>query len=113
MQRGYDSSPQIEVGGSVAPHGPDAERSQQAEIGVITDKNNLRRLWTGLLAVVGNPSAPAGGVTGGLDLDLPQLSEELALESILKKSPAIKIAQAGLARSKASVTLAGVESDLE
>jgi outer membrane protein, heavy metal efflux system len=88
---------------------------QQAEIGIITEKNNLRRLWTGLLAVVGNTSAPAGGVTGELDLGLPQLSEELALESILKNSPAVKIAQAGLDRSEATVKRARVESipDLE
>ncbi len=72
---------------------------QQAEIGVVTEGNTLRRRWTGLLAVVGNPGVPAGGVTGGLDAGLPQLNEQLALDAILKNSPAVKIAQAGVARA--------------
>ena len=83
---------------------------QQAEIGVVTEENNLRRLWTGLLAVIGNPGVPAGGVTGGLDTGLPQLSEERALDSILKDSPAVKIAQAGVARAEATLKRARVET---
>jgi len=88
---------------------------QQAEIGVVTEGNTLRRRWTGLLAVVGNPGVPAGGVTGGLDAGLPQLNEQLALDAILKNSPAVKIAQAGVARAEATVKRARVETipDLE
>ena len=83
---------------------------QQAEIGVVTEENTLRRLWTGLLAVMGNPGVPAGGVAGGLDAELPQLSEERALDSILKDSPAVKIAQAGVAGAEATLKRARVET---
>jgi cobalt-zinc-cadmium efflux system outer membrane protein len=83
---------------------------QQAEIGVVTEENTLRRLWTGLLAVVGNPGVPAGGVAGGLDTELPQLSEERALDSILKDSPAVKIAQAAVAGAEATLKRARVET---
>jgi cobalt-zinc-cadmium efflux system outer membrane protein len=83
---------------------------QQAEIGIITEENTLRRLWTGLLAVVGKPGALAGGVTGELDAGLPQLTEEAALNSILENSPSIKVAQAGVARAEAMVKRARVET---
>lgn len=83
---------------------------QEAEIGVVTEENTRRRVWTGLLAVVGSPGVAAGGVTGGLDSGLPQLSEENVLDSILKGSPAVKIAQAGVVRAEASVKRARVET---
>jgi cobalt-zinc-cadmium efflux system outer membrane protein len=82
----------------------------QAEIAVVTEENTLHGLWTALLAVVGNPGVPAGGVTGGLDAGPLPLSEERALDSILKDSPAIRIAQAGLARAEAAVKRARVET---
>jgi outer membrane protein, heavy metal efflux system len=82
---------------------------QQAEIGVVTEENNLRRLWSGLLAVIGNPGVPMGGVMGGLDSGLPDLREESALDSILRNSPAVKIAQAGVARAEAAARRAHVE----
>jgi cobalt-zinc-cadmium efflux system outer membrane protein len=66
-------------------------------------------VWTGLLAVVGNPSLVPGGVTGGLDTDQPQMSEQSALDSILKNSPAVRIAQAGVARAEAALKRARVE----
>jgi cobalt-zinc-cadmium efflux system outer membrane protein len=83
---------------------------QQAAIGVITDENTLRRLWTALLAVAGDPGVPAGGVAGELDAGPLQVSVERALDSILKDSPAIKIAQAGLSRAEAAVKRARVET---
>jgi outer membrane protein, heavy metal efflux system len=83
---------------------------QQAEIGVITDENSLRRLWAGLLAVVANPELSMGGVTGSLDTELPELGEEQLLDPILKDSPAVKIAQANVARSEAAVSRARVET---
>jgi len=82
---------------------------QQAEIEVITEENALRRVWTGLLAVVGNPGSLPGGVTGGLDTDQPQMNEQSALNSILNNSPAVRIAQAGVARAEAALKRARVE----
>jgi cobalt-zinc-cadmium efflux system outer membrane protein len=82
---------------------------QQAEIGVVTEENNLHRLWSGLLAVIGNRGVPMGGVIGGLDTGLPDLSEESALDSILSNSPAVKIAQAGVSRAEAAARRARVE----
>ncbi len=83
---------------------------QQAEIGVVTEENSLRRVWTGLMTVIANPGLSMGGVTGGLDTELPEIGEEQLLDSILKESPAIKIAQANVARAEAAVSRARVEN---
>lgn len=79
---------------------------QQAEVATITQQNMLARLWTALAVVVGNPQLQAGVVQGSLEADVPQLDEQQLLESLLKESPAVKMAQAGLARARATLARA-------
>jgi outer membrane protein TolC len=62
------------------------------------------------MTVIANPGLSMGGVTGGLDTELPEIGEEQLLDSILKESPAIKIAQANVARAEAAVSRARVEN---
>src|SRR5260370_17386727 len=83
---------------------------QQAEIGVVTEENSLRRVWTGLMTVIANPGLSMGGVTGGLDTELPEIGEEQLLNSIIRERPAIKIAQANVGRAEAAVSCARVEN---
>ncbi len=77
--------------------------AQRMEIAVGTAEQMLRREWTMLVAVVGVPSLPAGGVAGRIDADLPPLDQEQLLASLLSESPAIRSAQAGVERAEASL----------
>lgn len=77
--------------------------AQRMEIAVGIAEQMLRREWTMLVAVVGVPSLPAGGVAGRIDADLPPLDQEQLLASLLSESPAIRSAQAGVERAEASL----------
>jgi hypothetical protein len=61
---------------------------------------------TALTVVVGSPHLQVGTVQGNLEADLPQLDEPQLLDSLLKESPAIKIAQAELTRAEARLSRA-------
>jgi cobalt-zinc-cadmium efflux system outer membrane protein len=63
----------------------------------------VRREWTTLVAVVGVPSLPAGGVAGRIDADLPPLDQDQLLASLLAESPAIRSAQANVEHAEASL----------
>jgi len=80
--------------------------AQEADIAVITQQNALARLWTALTVVVASPHLQVGTVQGNLEADLPQLDEPQLLDSLLKESPAIKIAQAELTRAEARLSRA-------
>jgi outer membrane protein, heavy metal efflux system len=74
---------------------------QRAEMDAMTQENTLRQEWRGLAAVVGNPSLEVGIVAGYLDKDLPELDEQQAIEALLRDSPSVAIAQAGVDRAEA------------
>jgi cobalt-zinc-cadmium efflux system outer membrane protein len=76
---------------------------QRMEIAVGIAEQMLRREWTMLVSVVGVPSLPAGGVAGRIDADLPPLDQQQLLASLLSESPAIRSAQAGVERARASL----------
>jgi hypothetical protein len=46
--------------------------------------------------MLGSPQPQGGTVQGSLEADLPQLDEDQLLDSLVKESPAIKMALAGL-----------------
>jgi cobalt-zinc-cadmium efflux system outer membrane protein len=76
---------------------------QRMEIAVGIAEQMLRREWTTLVSVVAVPSLPAGGVAGRIDADLPPLDQDQLLASLLAESPAIRSAQANVARAEASL----------
>jgi cobalt-zinc-cadmium efflux system outer membrane protein len=76
---------------------------QRMEIAVGIAEQMLRREWTTLVAVVGVPSLPAGGVAGRIDADLPPLDQDQLLASLLAESPAIRSAQANVEHAEASL----------
>ncbi len=82
----------------------EAEAEQQRmEIAVGIAEQMLRREWTTLVAVVGVPSLPAGGVAGRIDADLPPLDQDQLLTSLLAESPAIRSARANVEHAEASL----------
>ena len=76
---------------------------QRMEIAAGIAEHLLRREWTMLTAVIGVPSLPPGGVAGRIDADLPPVDQEQLLASLLRESPAIRSAQAGVERAEASL----------
>jgi outer membrane protein, heavy metal efflux system len=76
---------------------------QRMQIAVGIAEQMLRREWTMLVAVVGVPSLPTGGVAGRIDADLPPLDQEQLLASLLAESPTIRSAQANVERAEASL----------
>jgi outer membrane protein, heavy metal efflux system len=57
-------------------------------------ENTLREEWRSLGAVIGQPDVPLTTVAGDLEKGWPEVNEEVAVESIAKESPAVRIAEA-------------------
>ena len=74
---------------------------QKMQMDVMLQENILQQEWHALAAVVGNPSLEQGTLVGYLDRDLPNVDEAQAMESLLRDSPAVSIAQAGVERANA------------
>lgn len=79
---------------------------QKAEMEVLTQQSALEEEWRALAAVVGDPNLAMGTVAGILDQDLPAIEEEQAVAKLLRESPAVAIAQAGVERSQVTLTRA-------
>jgi cobalt-zinc-cadmium efflux system outer membrane protein len=83
---------------------------QQGELAVTRRENDLRRVWRALAALVGNPALPLTMLEGNLEQNLPALEDEQVLQAMVERSPAVRIAQASVARSEAMVSRAGREA---
>ena len=79
--------------------------AEQAELAVIAAEQNQQRVWRALAATVGNPSLPLSRLEGSLE-DIPDINPEQWLHTILKDSPAVKIAQLGIDRAQAALARA-------
>ena len=74
--------------------------ADQDELAVITEEQEQRRAWNVLAAVVGKPDLALAHLQGDLE-KLPEVNAEEILQTILRDSPAVKIAQLGVARADA------------
>ena len=83
--------------------------AQRAELALIAARNNRERIWRQLAAVVGVPSLRSAPLAGSLDESIPELELDGVLESLLRESPEIKIAEAGVARAEQALKRARVE----
>jgi outer membrane protein, heavy metal efflux system len=79
---------------------------EAAETAVLTQQNTLARLWTALATVVGNPRLGMGTVQGNLEAEMPQPHDQQLLDSLLKESPQVRIAQADVAHAQATLVRA-------
>jgi outer membrane protein, heavy metal efflux system len=88
---------------------------QKLQMDVMLQENMLRQEWRALAAVVGNPNLETGTLTGYLDRGLPDLDEDKTIEVLLRDSPSVAIAQAGVDRANNVLTRARREPipDLE
>ena len=80
--------------------------AEQADLAVVSAEHMRRRAMTALAAVVGNPSVQQATLGGGLEENLPELDEQQLVDALLRDSPAVHIAQTGVARAEAALTRA-------
>ena len=83
--------------------------ADQDDLAVITEEQEQQRAWSVLAAVVGKPELPLAHLQGDLE-NLPEVNAEQILQTILRDSPAVKIAQLGVTRADAEMQRAQQES---
>ena len=83
--------------------------ADQNDLAVITEQQEQQRAWSVLAAVVGKPDLALAHLQGDLE-KLPEVNAEQILQTILRDSPAVKIAQLGVTRAEAESTRAQHES---
>ncbi len=83
--------------------------ADQNDLAVITEQQEQQRAWSVLAAVVGKPDLALARLQGDLE-KLPEVNAEQILQTILRDSPAVKIAQLGVTRAEAESTRAQHES---
>lgn len=88
---------------------PDVLQAQveadEAELAAITEEQEQKRAWRVLASAVGKPKLALTGLEGNLE-NLPILDVDQVLQTILRDSPAVKIAGLGVARADAELSRA-------
>ncbi|MGH9874452.1 MAG: TolC family protein, partial [Pyrinomonadaceae bacterium] len=84
----------------------EAERS---EIDFLRAQNDWLRSWRTLAAMVGNPQLEPGRLADSPEADLAPLPEAQLLDTLLSQSPDVRVAQAGVERSRAVLARARAE----
>lgn len=77
--------------------------AQRAELDLNIAENDRERIWQQLAAVVGDPSLKPTRLGGNLEEGIPTLDREEILTTLLRDSPEIKKAQAGVGRARAAL----------
>src|SRR5712692_7439367 len=80
--------------------------AEQSDLAVVSSEHMRRRAMTALAAVVGNPSVQKATLGGNLEENLPELDEQQLVDALLRDSPAVRIAHAGVARAEAALARA-------
>ena len=88
---------------------PDVLQAQveadEAELATITEEQEQRRAWRVLASAVGKPELALTRLEGNLE-SLPNLDVDQVVQTILRDSPAVKIAGLGVARADAELSRA-------
>ena len=92
---------------------PDVLQAQveadEADLAIVSAEQEQQRAWRVLAAVVGKADLPLARLNGSLE-ELPQVDPDQTLQTILRDSPAVKIAQLGITRSDAQLARAHREN---
>lgn len=78
---------------------------EQAELAVVVAEQNQMRVWLELTATVGKPNISLTHLAGNLE-DIPDDNPDELLQTILRESPAVKIAQFGVLKTEATLARA-------
>jgi outer membrane protein, heavy metal efflux system len=79
--------------------------ADESDLAVITAQQDQQRAWRVLSAVVGRPTMPLALLEGNFE-DLPSIDPDQIVQTILRDSPAVKIAELGVTRADAALTRA-------
>ncbi len=82
---------------------------ERAELELMRAENDLTRAWQTLAAVVSDPALRPMRLAGNLEAEAPRLNQDEMLAQLLRESPEIKLALAGIERAKAVLARAKVE----
>ena len=83
--------------------------AQQAQLELVAARNRQDRTWRRLAQVVGDPTLVRQPLDGRLDAVLPMLDRERALETLVRDSPELKAARAGVERAQLALQRARKE----
>jgi cobalt-zinc-cadmium efflux system outer membrane protein len=79
--------------------------ADEADLAVVMARQDQKRAWRVLVAVSGMPAMPLADLRGNLE-DLPSIDPDRMEETILRDSPAVKIAQLNITRAEAALARA-------
>ena len=79
--------------------------ADDADLAVGVARQDQQRAWRVLVAVAGRPAMPLANLQGNL-ADLPSIDPDGTVETILRDSPAVKIAQFNVTRADAALARA-------
>jgi outer membrane protein, heavy metal efflux system len=83
--------------------------ARRAQLDLVMAENERDQVWQQLAAVVGNPLLKPAPLSGDLERELPLIEQDQLLATLLRESPEVKRAQAGIERARASFTRAKAE----
>jgi outer membrane protein, heavy metal efflux system len=83
--------------------------ARRARLDLVMAENELDQIWRQIGAVVGDPFLKPARLAGDLEQGLPMLEQEQLLATLLRESPEVKRAQAGIERARASLVRAKAE----
>jgi outer membrane protein, heavy metal efflux system len=83
--------------------------ARRAKLDLVMAENVRDQIWQQLAVVIGNPFLKSARLAGEIEKNLPQLNQEEILTQLLRESPEVKKAQAGIERARASLTRAKAE----
>src|SRR5262247_597339 len=82
---------------------------RRARLDLVMAENERDQIWRQVAAVVGDPFLKPARLFGDLEQGLPMLEQDQLLAALLRDSPEVKRAQAGIERSRASLTRSKAE----
>lgn len=83
--------------------------AQRAEIDQLRAENELNRVWQRMAALVNDPALRPARLAGSIEAEAPKLEHDEVLATILRESPEMKAALAGVERAKAAIRRARAE----
>ncbi len=83
--------------------------ARRARLDLIMAENERDQVWRQIAAVVGDPFLKPAPLIGDLEQGLPSLQQEQLLETLLRESPEVKRARAGVEKARAALTRARAE----
>jgi cobalt-zinc-cadmium efflux system outer membrane protein len=83
--------------------------ARRARLDLIMAENERDQVWQQIAAVVGDPFLKPARLVGDLEQGLPALQQDQLLATLLRESPEVRRAQAGIERARASLVRAKAE----